>query len=71
MGALTTLRAAADPAVRGGDYYAPAGAFTGHPSRAESSVRSHDVDTQRHLWQESERLTDVIYQFSGTNLAIA
>jgi NAD(P)-dependent dehydrogenase (short-subunit alcohol dehydrogenase family) len=65
MGALPTLRAAADPAASGGDYYGPAGLgeFTGHPARVKSSARSHDAGTQRRLWEESERLTEVSYRF--------
>lgn len=65
MGALPTLRAAVDPAVRGGEYYGPSGAFefTGFPTRVESSARSHDVDIQARLWRESERLTGITYQF--------
>jgi NAD(P)-dependent dehydrogenase (short-subunit alcohol dehydrogenase family) len=66
-GALPTLRAAVDPAVRGGEYYGPGGRgeFTGHPVRVESNDRSHDVGVQRRLWEESERLTGVSYRFAG------
>ena len=41
MGALATLRAAADPAAAGGEYYGPPGRqqFTGHPVRVESSAQ--------------------------------
>ena len=63
MGALGTLRAATDPAVRGGDYYGPVRwrGERGHPQRISSSERSHDEEAQRRLWQESERLTGVGY----------
>jgi hypothetical protein len=66
MGALPTLRAAVDPLASGGDYYGPAGLgeFTGHPTRVQSSARSHDVDLQRRLWTESERLTGVNYRLA-------
>jgi NAD(P)-dependent dehydrogenase (short-subunit alcohol dehydrogenase family) len=62
-GALPTLRAATDPAARGGEYYGPDGwlEFKGHPHRVSSSARSHDERAQRRLWQESERLTGVRY----------
>jgi NAD(P)-dependent dehydrogenase (short-subunit alcohol dehydrogenase family) len=62
-GALPTLRAATDPAARGGEYYGPGGRFefTGPPVRVESSARSHDVADQRRLWEVSERLTGVGY----------
>jgi NAD(P)-dependent dehydrogenase (short-subunit alcohol dehydrogenase family) len=63
MGALPTLRAATDPAARGGEYYGPRGRFEfrGYPRRVQSNARSHDEDVQRRLWQESERLTNVTY----------
>jgi NAD(P)-dependent dehydrogenase (short-subunit alcohol dehydrogenase family) len=62
-GALPVLRAAADPAARGGDYYGPGGLgqFTGYPVLVASSRRSHDAAAQRRLWQVSERLTGVTY----------
>lgn len=68
MGALPTLRAAADPAASGGDYYGPAGLgeFTGYPARVHSSARSRDAGLQRRLWDESERLTGVSYRFAGS-----
>jgi NAD(P)-dependent dehydrogenase (short-subunit alcohol dehydrogenase family) len=63
MGALPTLRAAADPCVRGGEYYGPGGLFEmrGYPRQVESSRRSHDAAVQRRLWEESERLTGVTF----------
>lgn len=63
-GALPTLRAAAGPSARGGDYYGPPGRlqYTGYPVRVESSARSHDVVAQRRLWELSEGLTGVSYQ---------
>jgi len=67
-GALATLRAATDPAVRGADYCAPDGRLlnaSGHPVRIASSAASHDVDAQRRLWAESERLTGVTFPIIG------
>jgi NAD(P)-dependent dehydrogenase (short-subunit alcohol dehydrogenase family) len=63
MGALPTLRAAVDPAARGGDYYGPSGRSeqSGYPKLVESNARSHDAAVQRRLWTESERLTGVSY----------
>jgi NAD(P)-dependent dehydrogenase (short-subunit alcohol dehydrogenase family) len=63
MGALPTLRAATDPAARGGEYYGPGGRRerTGYPVLVESSARSHDVAAQRRLWEVSEQLTGVPY----------
>jgi NAD(P)-dependent dehydrogenase (short-subunit alcohol dehydrogenase family) len=61
--ALAIVRAATDPAARGGEYYGPAGwnEWTGHPVRVESIPRSHDADAQLRLWQVSEQLTGVTY----------
>ncbi|GLW12545.1 hypothetical protein Misp01_76730 [Microtetraspora sp. NBRC 13810] len=63
MGALPTLRAATDPAARGGEYYGPdgLGESKGHPKVVRSSARSHDVTAQRRLWTISEELTGVTY----------
>ena len=63
MGALPTLRAATDPAARGGEYYGPSGLgqMKGYPVLVSSNSRSHDEAAQRRLWAESERLTGVTY----------
>jgi len=63
MGALATLRAAADPAAQGGEYYGPSGRgeLRGHPRLVAASERAQDVEAQQRLWQESERLTGVSY----------
>jgi NAD(P)-dependent dehydrogenase (short-subunit alcohol dehydrogenase family) len=66
-GALPLLRAATDPAVRGGEYYGPGGwaEFTGYPVRVRSSARSHDTAAQRRLWELSGHLTGVSYDLSA------
>jgi NAD(P)-dependent dehydrogenase (short-subunit alcohol dehydrogenase family) len=63
MGALATLRAAAEPAARGGEYYGPGGRgeLRGYPRLVDSSDRARDVEAQQRLWRESERLTGVTY----------
>lgn len=63
MGALPTLRAATDPAVRGGQYWGPDGfrEMRGYPVLVGSSKQSTDVDLQQRLWQVSEELTGVTY----------
>jgi NAD(P)-dependent dehydrogenase (short-subunit alcohol dehydrogenase family) len=63
-GALATLRAATDPAARGGEYYGPPGRlqYAGPPVRVESSAGSHDTADARRLWEASERLTGVSYR---------
>jgi NAD(P)-dependent dehydrogenase (short-subunit alcohol dehydrogenase family) len=61
VGALGTLRAATDPAVKGGQYYGPSGfrELVGHPVLVESNAQSHDVAVQQRLWAVSEELTGV------------
>ena len=63
MGALPTLRAAADPNVRGGQYYGPGGLAEqrGCPEVVQSSPQSHDECLQRELWNISEEATGVAY----------
>jgi NAD(P)-dependent dehydrogenase (short-subunit alcohol dehydrogenase family) len=63
QGALPTLRAATDPAARGGEYYGPGGfrEYTGYPVRVESTAASHDPAAQQRLWDISEQLTGVRY----------
>ena len=63
MGALPTLRAAADPSAQSGQYYGPdgLGEQRGHPKVVKSSAQSHDEDVQRRLWSVSEELTDITY----------
>jgi NAD(P)-dependent dehydrogenase (short-subunit alcohol dehydrogenase family) len=63
MGALPTLRAATDPAARGGEYFGPAGLAEqrGHPAVVQSSAQSHDDDLQRQVWKISEELSGVAY----------
>jgi NAD(P)-dependent dehydrogenase (short-subunit alcohol dehydrogenase family) len=66
IGALSVVRAAVDPAVAGGSYVGPGGwqEFTGYPVVLRPSERARDPELQQRLWQESERLTGVSYQFS-------
>jgi NAD(P)-dependent dehydrogenase (short-subunit alcohol dehydrogenase family) len=63
MGALSTLRAATDPNVLGGQYYGPdgLGQGRGHPKLVTSSKQSHDTAIQRRLWTISEELTGVTF----------
>jgi NAD(P)-dependent dehydrogenase (short-subunit alcohol dehydrogenase family) len=61
-GALPMLRAATDPAARGGEYYGPHRKHhTGYPVVCQSTSQSHDTDDQARLWQVSEQLTGVHY----------
>ncbi|TQS43094.1 SDR family NAD(P)-dependent oxidoreductase [Cryptosporangium phraense] len=60
-GALSTLRAATDPAVLGGQYYGPGGVgeVRGAPRLVTSSPESYDATVQQRLWAVSENLTGV------------
>ncbi|EXG81180.1 SDR family NAD(P)-dependent oxidoreductase [Cryptosporangium arvum] len=63
QGALPSLRAAADPAVLGGQYYGPdgVGEVRGAPHLVTSSPQSYDVALQQRLWSVSEDLTGVTF----------
>lgn len=60
-GALSTLRAATDPEVVGGDYVGPSGfrQMRGRPVTVGSSRASRDPEAARRLWEVSEELTGV------------
>jgi NAD(P)-dependent dehydrogenase (short-subunit alcohol dehydrogenase family) len=68
MGALGALRAATDPAVRGGEFYGPPGRaqFTGYPVRITAAPQAYDIVGRQRLWAESERLTGVTYPLGAT-----
>ncbi len=60
-GALPTLRAATDPAVRDGEYYGPDGLMEqrGAPKRVESNSSAKDAAVAKRLWDVSIELTGV------------
>ena len=61
------IRQALEFLVRHSEYYGPDGIAEqmGHPVRVNSSRRSHDPETARRLWQVSEDLTGVKYDFTA------
>lgn len=60
MGALPSLRAAADTQVHGGEYYGPAGrGIRGNPALDEPSATARDVKSAEKLWNLSEQLTKI------------
>jgi len=65
QGALPQIRASVDPDVQGGEYYGPngSGEMKGDPVRVQSNKASRDVDDARKLWEISEELTSITYQF--------
>lgn len=70
-GVLPILRAATDPYVLGGQYYGPGerGGRVGSPVVITSSLPSYDGEAQRRLWEASEELTGVHYQFKALEIA--
>ncbi|MEV6643803.1 hypothetical protein [Amycolatopsis sp. NPDC051371] len=62
-GALPTLRAAADPDVRGGDLYGPGGwhGVKARPERVEAAAVARDEAAGATLWERCEQLTGVRY----------
>ncbi len=67
--ALPTLRAACDPAVSSGSYWGPSSFFClkGNPEQAKIPDRALDVTMAARLWELSEKLTGVIYEFNQDN----
>jgi hypothetical protein len=65
QGALPTLRAAVDEAAQSGDYFGPDGfqQMRGFPVKVRSNKLSHDKAIAKKLWDVSEELTGVKYQF--------
>ncbi len=66
--ARPSLRAATDPAVRGGEYYGPGapGGIAGAPVRVKASRKTASIEDRDRLWTLSTRLTGVEYLFPTT-----
>jgi NAD(P)-dependent dehydrogenase (short-subunit alcohol dehydrogenase family) len=71
MGALPTLYAATMPDLAGGSFIGPNGLFDlrGHPHLTTAAGRAYDEDVWRRLWDVSEELTGVRYQFAAAAAA--
>ena len=67
IGALPLLYAATAPGLPGGSYVGPdgMGEMRGHPVVVQATKRAHDDDAARRLWEISERLTGVTYDFKA------
>ena len=59
IGALSIVRAAADPAARGGEFYGPRLMMVGYPARETPSRKARDPRLAAELWDRSEELTGV------------
>ena len=66
MGALPTLYAATMPDLPGGTYVGPGGRAEqrGHPKVVTAAGKAYDEPAWRRLWEISEQLTGVHYEFS-------
>jgi len=66
--ALTTLRAATDPAAAGGSYWGPAGltGLNGPPVLAQPCKAARDEAVAARLFDASESLVGVAFDFSAT-----
>ncbi len=65
MGALPSIRASVDPQATGGQYFGPSGFMEqrGYPVVVKSNSRSHNQADARKLWEVSEELTGVVFNF--------
>jgi len=65
MGALPILRAATKSNLIGAEYYGPTKMFEtrGYPEKVSSSDKSHDLAVAKDLWEVSENLTKVHFDF--------
>jgi len=64
-GALPQIRASVDPEVKGGEYYGPDGfrEMRGSPVLVQSNAASHNETDAKKLWEISEELTQIKYNF--------
>lgn len=68
IGALPTLYAATVPDLPGGSYVGPDGFMEqrGHPHVVTAAGKAYDEDKWERLWQVSEELTGVSYDFGSS-----
>ncbi len=71
MGALPQLYAATAPDVPGGSFIGPDGFMEqrGHPHIVTAAGKAYDEDAWRRLWEMSEQLTGVQYEFGAASVA--
>jgi len=67
IGALPLLFAATAPGLPGGSYVGPdgMGEVRGHPVLVQATARARDAEAAGRLWDVSERLTGVVYDFKA------
>lgn len=64
VGALPIVRAAVDPAAKGGEFYGPQFMQFGYPVLETPTRRARNADDARRLWEESEKLTGVSFDLT-------
>ena len=71
MGTLPTLRAATEDGLKGGEYFGPSGfmEMRGYPVKVESNPLSQDEAIAKKLWEVSEALTGVKFEFNQKSKA--
>jgi NAD(P)-dependent dehydrogenase (short-subunit alcohol dehydrogenase family) len=69
-GATCQLYAATAPDVHGGEFFEPRRTLVGDVVRVEVIARGKDPETAARLWQVSEQLTGVRYDFQPKSVAI-
>ena len=72
MGALPSLYAATVPDVPSGSFVGPDGFMEqrGHPKIVTAAGKAYDEEAWRRLWEVSEELTGVQYEFPATPAAV-
>ncbi len=65
MGSLPIVRAATDKNAKGGEYYGPTkmGEMRGYPELVKSNEASYNTLAAKQLWEVSEKLTGIHYDF--------
>jgi NAD(P)-dependent dehydrogenase (short-subunit alcohol dehydrogenase family) len=65
MGSLPIVRAATEKDAKGGEYYGPTkmGEMRGYPELVKSNNASYDTQAAKKLWDISEKLTGVHFDF--------
>ena len=64
LGTLPIVRAATDPAVRGGEFYGPEFLLWGYPRRETPSRAARNAGDARRLWTRSEKLTGISFDIA-------
>jgi len=65
MGSLPILRAATENNLKGSEYFGPTkmSEMRGYPELVQSNNASHDMEAAKNLWDISEKLTGIHYEF--------